>query len=178
MEMSNLKLGKRIAYVLRHNPASVNIELDAGGWVDVETFASALQVSVDSVMAVCETDNKGRYVIRDGRIRATQGHSFPVELQLSKPEIIPETLFHGTVVAVLAEIMQTGLKPMLRQYVHLSESVSTATQVGSRRQGTLILLRIDTATVTASGGVFWLSENGVWLTDSVPAEAITVLTTS
>ena len=170
-------LSRRLAYVLRHDPASVHIELDAGGWVEVEELLAALgahgrSVSRGDLDAVMTDIPKQRFELRDGRIRAAQGHSIEVDLGLTSQRP-PATLFHGTVARFLDAIMVEGLRPGSRQHVHLSPDVATAEQVGARR-GRPLLLEVDAARLHDTGHTFLLAANGVWLTDHVPADHLHV----
>lgn len=165
------KLSRTFAYVLRHRPDSIGIELDGAGWVDVDAFLAAMnasgymmsQVDLDAVVA---GDDKSRYEIVDGRIRASQGHSLDVELGL-KPTAPPATLYHGTVERFIESIRRDGLVSGQRTHVHLSGDTATAREVGGRR-GKAIILEIDAARMHADGHEFLLASNGVWLVEQVP----------
>jgi putative RNA 2'-phosphotransferase len=174
--MSNFS--KRMAYVLRHNPESIQVTLNEAGWVSLTELINAFnshgeQVTVETIEQVVAEDNKQRYAIREGMIRANQGHSIPVKLGL-EAVVPPERLFHGTTVKTLPIVLVEGLKPMSRHAVHLSELKKTALQVGSRH-GTPVLLTINTELMHEQGYVFTRSENGVWLTEFVPSQFITVV---
>ena len=158
--------------MLRHHPAAVGIALDEGGWVDVDELIAAsppgpplLGRRLDHVVA---TNNKKRFAFsEDGRrIRASQGHSVEVDLGLAPVEP-PDVLYHGTAAPTLPLVLREGLKPMSRQDVHLSADVETAVRVGARH-GRPVVLAVDAAALAATGHVFRVSANGVWLTDAVP----------
>lgn len=176
-EKRTVKVSKFLSLVLRHQPEAVGLTLDAGGWVDVDELMAACarkgrrfsRAELDHVVA---TNNKKRFAFSaDGRrIRASQGHSVPVELGL-EPADPPEVLFHGTAAATLPLILVEGLRPMSRQDVHLSADVETAVRVGSRH-GRPVVLAVDAAALAAEGHVFRISANGVWLTDRVPPERL------
>ena len=99
-------------------------------------------------------------------IRANQGHSVEVDLQLEEREP-PETLYHGTVERFLSSILKEGLVRGKRHHVHLSKDVETARKVGARR-GKPVILEVDSGRMHQEGQKFYLSANGVWLTDAVP----------
>jgi putative RNA 2'-phosphotransferase len=169
-----VKLSKRMSKVLRHDPARVGLTLDAAGWVPVTDFLSALGVSRDELDTVVAGNDKQRFAIEradDGveRIRASQGHSIPVELGLT-PMDPPQQLYHGTSASLLDSIRATGLHRGGRHHVHLSEDVPTARRVGSRRAGTVAIITVDAARMAADGYEFYRSANGVWLAAEVPAE--------
>jgi putative RNA 2'-phosphotransferase len=100
------------------------------------------------------------------RIRANQGHSTAVDLQL-EPATPPDVLYHGTAEKHVAVILAGGLKRMARHHVHLSTTVPTATAVG-KRHGRPVVLVVDAAAMSRDGFTFYCSANGVWLTDHVP----------
>jgi putative RNA 2'-phosphotransferase len=174
-----VRLSKRLSYVLRHAPGSIGLTLDDAGWVDVEQLLIALaqhgrpvtRAELDDVVA---RNDKQRFAFdtTGTRIRASQGHSVPIELGYV-PERPPAELFHGTVERNLAAILADGLRPGNRHAVHLSPDVETATRVGARR-GRPVVLRVDAAAMAAEGAAFTRSANGVWLVDVVPARHLRV----
>ncbi|MER7208721.1 RNA 2'-phosphotransferase [Streptosporangium sp. NPDC000239] len=170
-ERRTVRISKYLAKHLRHRPERIGITLDAGGWVEVDTLLTAAAAhgfpfSPAELEQVVADNDKRRYVIEDGRIRANQGHSVAVDLGLPVAEP-PATLYHGTVARNLAAIRAEGLRPMNRHHVHLSPDRETATRVGSRR-GVPVVLVVDAAAMRAAGHEFRISANGVWLTDHVP----------
>jgi putative RNA 2'-phosphotransferase len=124
------------------------------------------------------TDNKGRFSFSEDKkfIRANQGHSINIDLQLD-PKEPPEFLYHGTVEKYMPWIKKEGLKKMSRNHVHLSSNLQTAEQVASRRDTKNVILEVRTLEMYNDGFKFFLSENGVWLTDNVPHKYIYRLTT-
>ncbi len=168
-------LGRFISMVLRHKPESIGITLDEHGWADVEALIKAMNAHgkyINKVMLekiVAENDKK-RYSFDENhsKIRANQGHSIAVNLELEK-KIPPEILYHGTATHFLESIQKSGLLKMGRQYVHLSKDVQTATKVG-QRHGKVIVLKVDTKKMIQDGYDFYLSKNGVWLCDTVPPQ--------
>jgi putative RNA 2'-phosphotransferase len=162
---------KFLAYVLRHDPAAIGITLDSAGWVQVDDLMAAAgrhgrPLAVRTLRQVVDAPGKRRFEIRDGRIRAAQGHSVPVDLGLASV-VPPPVLFHGTAAASLPVILAEGLKPGRRNHVHLSAGQATAAAVGARR-GPPVVLRVDAAGMHAAGHEFRCAANGVWLTDRVP----------
>jgi len=172
-EKDTIRISKRLARHLRHAPAEIGIRLTADGWTDVEPLITALGISREQLEHVVTTNDKRRYAFDDSgtQIRASQGHSVPVELDLPAATP-PDTLYHGTVARFLDAIMAEGLRPMSRHDVHLSPDVPTAVRVGSRR-GQPVVLQVDAGRMHADGHVFRLSANGVWLTEHVPATYLT-----
>ncbi len=170
-----VRLSKRLSFVLRHRPDSVGLTLDDGGWVGVDELLDALGVTRSELAEVVARNDKVRFAFdRTGtRIRASQGHSVPVDLGYA-PARPPAELFHGTPQRSLARILAEGLRPGARHAVHLSPDVGTARAVGARR-GPPVVLRVDAAAMVAEGAVFSRSANGVWLVDAVPPGHLAVL---
>jgi putative RNA 2'-phosphotransferase len=171
--MDAVRVSKRLSYVLRHRPSSIGVTLDDAGWADVARLLAALaahglpltRAELDHVVA---TNDKQRFAFDASgtRIRASQGHSRPVDLGCV-PETPPSELFHGTVARFVPAILAEGLKPGRRHAVHLSADVATARVVGGRR-GDPVVLRVDAAAMAGDGHRFTRSANGVWLVDAVP----------
>jgi putative RNA 2'-phosphotransferase len=170
-ERDLVRASKRLSRVLRHQPERVGIELDEAGWVDVDVLLAALArhgtpLSREQLDEVVAGNDKRRFAIENGRIRASQGHTVPVDLGLDPLEP-PPVLYHGTPSRSLASIMARGLERGGRHDVHLSPDVATARRVGARR-GKAVVLAVDAAAMAAAGYLFHRSANGVWLTDHVP----------
>ena len=168
-------ISKLLSLALRHKPEALDLTLDKNGWAKVEDVLTGLakqgkEVDLGTLQQVVEENNKKRFSFNDlgDKIRANQGHSIKVDVEL-KEAIPPDILYHGTVAKYIDIIMGSGLKKMSRQHVHLSHETSTAESVGSRR-GKPILLRVKARKMVADGYKFFLSENGVWLTDHVPVK--------
>lgn len=170
-------LSKFLSFVLRHKPDSVGLTLDSNGWAGIDELlgkcrAHGKPLTREILEAIVATSPKQRFAIsEDGqRVRASQGHSIEVELGY-EPAVPPEWLFHGTVTASIPAIRAEGLKKMSRHHVHLSPDLTTARTVGMRR-GKPVLLKIAAKRMHDDGHVFYLSANGVWLTERVPPEYI------
>lgn len=173
----SVRVSKFLSLVLRHDPGRIGIVLDDAGWTDVAGLLAAcaahgVSITRDELAAVVASSDKQRFALSpDGeRIRANQGHSVEVDLQLA-PAQPPAMLFHGTVEAAIASIRAEGLVRGQRHHVHLSTEVATATKVGGRR-GKPVVLTVRAGDMAAAGHVFYCSANGVWLVDHVPPEFI------
>ncbi|GAB4081323.1 RNA 2'-phosphotransferase [Modestobacter muralis] len=168
-----VRVSKRLSYVLRHHPDSVGLTLDEHGWVAVDDLLGALRLTRAELDEVVARNDKRRFALDETgtRIRASQGHSVPVDLGHA-PVVPPDELFHGTVERFLAAIWAEGLRPGARHAVHLSVDRETAEQVGARR-GRPVVLRVDAAAMTRDGATFTRSANGVWLVDAVPPQYLT-----
>lgn len=167
-----VKISKFVSKVLRHQPHSIDLVLDANGWAEVAELIekagrARMHFDLDTLRQVVAQNNKQRFAFNEdgSRIRANQGHSIAIDLGLS-PQTPPDILFHGTSGKSLAAIRETGLRPMKRQHVHLSLDRQTATNVGGRH-GKAVVLRVRAKEMAEAGALFYCSENGVWLTETV-----------
>ncbi|WP_254503864.1 RNA 2'-phosphotransferase [Pseudomonas triclosanedens] len=135
-EHERKSIGKWLSRILRHSPESAGLPLDANGWAGVdELLAQSTRkghrfdhAMLDEVVA---PNDKQRFALsEDGlRIRANQGHSVSIDLQLESCEP-PEALYHSTPLPRWRDPSDC-LKPMKRQHVHLSADRDTADRVGS-----------------------------------------------
>lgn len=177
MEQNLVKISKFLSYVLRHKPDAIGLTLDPEGWADIDELIVKADVPIDHALlkqAVAQNDKKRFALSPDGRsIRANQGHSIKVDLGLTPTEP-PETLFHGTADRFLESILDQGLTPQNRQYVHLSQDRTTAKSVGSRH-GKPVILTLPARVMHDTGHQFYLAKNDVWLTDHVPARHLSLL---
>jgi putative RNA 2'-phosphotransferase len=166
-----------LSLVLRHDPAKIGITLDDQGWVAVSSLLAALPFPLDheGLEKLVRGNDKQRFALSpDGQmIRANQGHSITVDLALV-PTSPPEVLYHGTVEKFLASIFAQGLIKGERHHVHLSATEETARKVGIRR-GAPVILSVAAGKMAKAGHPFFRSDNGVWLTDSVPPSFLTRL---
>ncbi len=176
--MSLTRLSKFISLILRHQPQAIGITLDEHGWADVEELLEGINktryIDMEMLEEIVRSDEKQRYSFSENKalIRANQGHSVPVDVELPQVEP-PSLLFHGTAERSLSAINREGLLPMGRLYVHLSDNVETARKVGSRH-GKPAILQIDSRRMAGDGTLFFRSVNGVWLTKKVPPEYLTL----
>ncbi|MBB4113104.1 putative RNA 2'-phosphotransferase [Rhizobium sp. BK226] len=171
------EVSKYMSYVLRHAPDAAGLTLDGEGWVSFDALEKALaskfDVSRADIIEIVENNPKKRFTLADNRIRANQGHSVDVDLALNQVEP-PAALFHGTSLANWQSIEREGLKKMQRHHVHLSADVDTAKIVAMRRKGEYIILRVDAARMFSEGHSFFVSDNGVWLAESVPVQYLSL----
>ncbi|NUV66992.1 RNA 2'-phosphotransferase [Streptomyces sp. CAI-121] len=172
-ERRTVKVSKYLSKHLRHQPERIGITLDENGWVGIETLLSAaashgFAISRAELDHVVTVNDKRRFAVDGDRIRANQGHTVAVDLDLPPAEP-PAYLYHGTVARVMDAIRAEGLRPMTRHHVHLSPDRETATRVGARR-GRPLVLTVDAGAMHRAGHVFRVSANGVWLADAVPPQ--------
>lgn len=170
-------ISKFMSKYLRHEPHALGLELEPGGWVLIDDLLRGAErvgfsVSEAELFEVVNNNDKQRFCVDETskKIRANQGHSTDVDLQLKEVEP-PARLFHGTVARFLEKILVEGLQKMSRHDVHMSSDLETAKKVGERR-GAPVILVIDSESMFADGFTFRCSENGVWLTDHVPPKYI------
>jgi putative RNA 2'-phosphotransferase len=173
MEKRLITVSKYLAKYLRHAPHELGLTLQPGGWVLVDDLLSAAEkkgfpISYDDLVECVETNDKQRFAfdVTGEMIRANQGHSVEVDLQLEEREP-PDLLHHGTVERFLPSILEEGLVRGKRHHVHLSKNMETARKVGARR-GKPVILKVDAGGMHRDGHRFFLSANGVWLTEAVP----------
>jgi putative RNA 2'-phosphotransferase len=167
--VDRIALSKRLALILRHDPASHGVALDARGFADVDDLAAKLGVGREDIEDVVASSDKQRFALSpDGaRIRASQGHSVEVDLGLA-PREPPDVLWHGTVVRFVPSIREKGLLRGARTHVHLSQDEATAERVARRRAGDVVLIRVHARRMHDAGLPLYLSDNGVWLAEHVP----------
>ncbi|MEV7662797.1 RNA 2'-phosphotransferase [Paenarthrobacter sp. NPDC089316] len=176
------KLSRAVSHALRHEPWLYELELDGEGWTPVEDLLQALRgespdwvnLDVTDLEGMLLSSPKRRHELDGGRIRALYGHSVPTRI-LKPQESPPQKLFHGTSRESLEAIQSEGLRPMGRQYVHLSENIEMAKQVGQRKDTAPVVLRIDSAAAHGENVSFYRGGEKVWLADSVPAAFISVI---
>lgn len=171
-EQRRTTISKYLSKYLRHQPERLGLELAPGGWANVADLLAACQqhgfpISVTELHDVVILNNKQRFAFdaTQTRIRANQGHSVAVDLQL-EPAIPPADLYHGTTERNVPAIQREGLHKMRRHHVHLSADVATAQMVGGRH-GKPVVLLVDVAAMQFDGIEFFRSANGVWLVDHV-----------
>lgn len=177
MRKELINKSKFLSMVLRHDPGKVCLTLDSAGWVDIESLLAAAKqhhydMSRGDLDEIVRTNDKSRFAIdsANDRIRARQGHSVDVDLGLV-PTRPPDRLYHGTVERFMDAIRTEGLQPGERHHVHLSATTAIARNVGARR-GKPIVLTVRAGEMAQAGHDFYVSENGVWLTDFVPPEFV------
>ena len=166
-----------MSLVLRHKPEEIGLSLDEQGWAKVEDLLAKMQArgkDIDRALLeeIVRTNDKQRFSFSEdrARIRANQGHSLDLDLGLFAKQP-PKILYHGTATKNLEIIFKEGLKKMKRHHVHMSENIETARKVGSR-YGKPIILKVKSSEMAVAGFEFFQSENGVWLTDTVPVSFI------
>ncbi len=179
MKSDYIRLSKFLALVLRHKPETIGLVLDDAGWVSVADLLKACAshghpLTIDELSTIVFENDKSRFAFsEDGlSIRASQGHSIKIDLGYEAKDP-PRILYHGTASRFLDSIHQQGLLKRQRHHVHLTASPEVALSVG-QRYGKAVLLTIESERMNKDGHAFFVSANGVWLTDCVPPQYITV----
>lgn len=171
-----IQLSKIVSHALRHEPQFYDLNLDNQGWVKLFDLVIALnskgiQVDEKDIYEMVELSEKKRHQILNGKIRAYYGHSTENKILKESTEP-PEFLYHGTTQNNLDSIVEIGLLPMERQYVHLSVDENTAAIVGSRKKGKVVVLKIRAKEAYLRSIKFYKEENGIWLSDPIPSKYI------
>lgn len=172
-EKDTKKLSKFLSYVLRHDPGSIGITLDTNGWADTSLLLEKISkagtpLNMELLDYIVANNSKKRFAFNDSKdkIRASQGHSVDIELGY-EPLEPPQVLYHGTADQNVESILAEGIKKHSRHHVHLSQDKDTAINVGGRH-GKPAVLEVMALQMHNDGYAFFLSENGVWLTEHVP----------
>ena len=168
------RVSRVLSHALRHEPWLYELELDDAGWVPVDHLLAALRAENPGWAVVGEADlaqmiersEKKRHELRGGKIRALYGHSTPQKL-LREAAQPPTVLYHGTAPETAERIREEGLRPMGRQYVHLSADIATAEQVGRRKAKEPVILRVSAGDAHRAGVPFYRANDLVWLTDLI-----------
>ena len=170
------KISKWLSLILRHSPEKAGLSANPQGWVALDKLLHALErthgVGLQHLRTIVANNNKKRFELDESgnRIRARQGHSIPVQLDLIE-KTPPEVLYHGAPIDVLASIKKEGLQKMNRHHVHLTTDKGLALKTGERR-GRAVVLVVAAAKMYREGNVFYCTENEVWLTDNIAAKYI------
>ncbi len=183
MARSDTELSKAVSHALRHDPSSYGLALDSEGWVKIQDLVAALgnrhsdweNLDEERLQEMIDRSSKRRHEILNGKIRAIYGHSTPDRV-VKQAAVPPELLYHGTASDVADKILSEGLKPMTRQYVHLSLDLHTAREVGARKDSHPVILQVRAADASRRGVVFYEGNESVWLADYVPGAFISKVT--
>ncbi len=179
MSEEHKRMGKYVSMLLRHHPEEAGVVLDEHGWTDVADLIQKVNprypLTEEILHELADAPDKKRYEFSDDgkRIRAVHGHSVQVDLGYTQA-MPPAVLYHGTATRFQESIEEKGLLKQSRQFVHLSENVEQAKDVG-RRHGNLLLYAVDAERMNRDGYAFFRSTSGVWLTDHVPAHYLRVI---
>jgi len=168
-------LGWILTGILRHFPDRYGLAVDAHGWIELGAIARAIAqrhpvyrwLRPQHLVAIAETDAKGRYEVRDERIRATYGHTLEVDLDLPTKDI-PEHLYYPVTADEAAIVLEVGLRPSDRRKVHLSKTAQDAVAAGKVRTPEPIVLEVDARRAQDEGIVIMRAGKTVYLVDRIP----------
>jgi len=173
------KISKTASYALRHKPEEFDLVLDNQGFVDLSEFIekinarNSFELTEELLQSILERSDKTRWEVVDGKIRAVYGHSIKKKIE-KKAVIPPEFLYHGTAHRFLDSILQKGLIPKGRQYVHLSQDKATAMMVGKRRDPQPVIFKVKAHQAEQAGIQFYQELEGIWLSDSIAPEYLEI----
>ena len=174
-DKEEIRISKFLSLVLRHKPETIGLHLDDNGWAYTQELMEKLnsndfEISIEDLKQLVTNNDKKRFQFSEdySKIRASQGHSLKVDLGLEE-KIPPRLLYHGTAEKNLDSIRKQGLVKGQRHHVHLSADKETAQKVGMR-YGKPLVLKVRSEEMSKAGVRFYQSENGVWLTDTVPPD--------
>lgn len=179
-----LALSKLISFILRHDPSSVGLILDKEGWVSIKDLVYGIKnkwinkhlyswVTEEHIIVLAQLDPKGRFEIRDGLIRARYGHSRKLQIEIPyQTDNTSKILYHGTIKDNLKDILNEGLKPMRRRFVHLSVGFEDAYEVARRHGKNMMMLIIDCDCLRKHGIPIYIASNKVRLVNYVPPSCI------
>ncbi len=170
------RLSRTIAGILRHFPEKFGLTMDEHGWININEFVEAIKerkrgyrwLKQYHIEGIVGSDEKGRYDIKEGKIRATYGHSVKIDLDLPTDNI-PEILYYPAKEEEKDLLLQNGLKPGDRRYVHLSEREEDAKIAGSFKAENPIILKIDTKSAIEGGVVIKRAGKKVYIADEIPS---------
>jgi putative RNA 2'-phosphotransferase len=174
MTKNEQKIGRFLSLVLRHDPASIGLQLDSQGWAKIDELLTALKqnsktLSHEGLQTIVEHSNQRFSFSEDGgSVRASQGHSINIDIKLT-PESPPEFLYHSTCSRFMDTIESKGLSKMSRQHVHLCGDIRSAHEVG-RKHRKPIILEVAARLMESHRFQFFKSEDGIWLTEAVPPD--------
>ncbi len=168
------QIARRMAGILRHFPEKFGLEMDINGWVSVRELSNSIAkkdrrkhwLRDRHIEAIAETDPKGRYEVRGGNVRATYAHTVDIELDLPTDNI-PESLYYPCAQDELEVMLESGITPGGRKWVHLSKSITAATNAGSVHHVRPAIIEVDTIQMQAAGCTIFHAGTTVYLTEEV-----------
>jgi len=176
------RVSRYMSYLLRHDPQ--NLRMDAEGFVNVDellgkirALSSTRQMSLvdkNLILEIVNGRNGKRFEVKGDRIRALYGHTIPVKVEFEEDTIV-KLLYHGTTYHAASKILEEGVKPMKRKWVHLSPTVKVAKEIGLRRTKTPVILKIDAEAARKGGTRFYRATDRVYLCGSIPPEYVRII---
>lgn len=176
--MNHIALSKKISHILRHDPASYGLSLDCEGAVPLNDLLCVLKndstwsaLTVEDIKNMISLSAKARHEIFNNKIRALYGHTVDSKVKRI-PAIPPMILYHGTPQSLVRKILQEGLLPQKREYVHLTSNLETSMEVAKRYSPQITVLKVDTVRATQDGVVFYPTNDDTWLSKFIHSQYI------
>lgn len=184
MDNTERQISTALSGLLRHNDDG-QIAIDKQGWADVDAVVSQiarhprvakLGVSFDrtDLERLVEADEKGRFEIEGGRVRAVSGHSFEVDIPLLRFRPAGP-LYFGTVEKMAGDIQRDGLTHSSKIHTRLSATYDEALAIARDRAGTHperdlggpVVFEIDALAMMQDGESFGLNPAGEVITGKI-----------
>ncbi|KAF8625027.1 hypothetical protein AX17_006941 [Amanita inopinata Kibby_2008] len=176
-----VRLSKTISWLLRHGAKGEGLVMREDGYVRVDDLLVNKRIksqglTLEGLKEIVKDDVKQRYGLLfeadEGVwwIRANQGHSMKVvkvdmKPVLSMEDIPTKTAVHGTSITAWTSIANQGLSKMKRNHIHLAQDVPGDRVISGMRKSSQILIYINVQKAIDAGIDFYLSDNGVVLTE-------------
>jgi putative RNA 2'-phosphotransferase len=171
------RISRFLTYLLRHQPKEYPLVFDKRGFVDWRDIVELVQerffdVTEEQIEAVVSASEKRRFELENGRVRATYGHSFPIDLS-GTATAPPEKLYYGAARDLAQSMLKNGLRPRDRQYVHLSISAEEAESVARRHDPAPAVLVVD-ARAAQDQGIRFYQSGPLFLAENIPAKFLSL----
>jgi putative RNA 2'-phosphotransferase len=172
------RLGRFISGALRHFPDDLGLAMNQHGWVDLDVLFDAMRTrykwaNKDKLLAIIESDEKGRYEIQGRKIRARYGHS--VKVDLDYPENTLPELYYGASREEVDILLEKGIKPVKQRYVHLSTSSEKALEVAKIHSDDPILIIIKAQEAQSDGITMLSATDNIVLSEEISPEYLELI---
>ena len=174
-------INRFISGLLRHFPAKFGLGMDEHGWVRLSDLEDTIRkhgrrswLNEEHLRAIVAVDEKGRYQIdeNNGTIRATYAHTVDIDLS-DLPDADIDTLYYPVSEEELDIVLEHGISPMDRKFVHLSATLEQAKTAGKVRTPNPIILSINARGAVESGCMIKKASNVIYISDYVGKDFIT-----
>lgn len=163
-----IRLSKKLSHTLRHDD---KIGIRPDGFISLATLLSHpifKGYTEQDVQECVDTNTKQRFTLKNGMIRANQGHSIDVpDLELTilaETDLVGTSLIHGTYTPVWKQIEKQGLSRMGRNHIHFTTRLPSEGQIISGMQHSCnVFVYVDALRAIRGGYTFYKSANGVIL---------------
>ena len=174
------RLGRSLAGILRHG--RFELTMDDQGFVDMRDIVGVIKennprmhwLRPHHIIALVDTDPKGRYQVSGNVVKATYGHTIDLDMTLNT-ENVPDHLYYPTAPEETDLILESGLYPSDRAMVHLSLTYQDAFNAGSVRVEQPVILEIDVNACFDAGYDIGKAAKTVFLCRHVPPECLRII---